>query len=234
MTRIAILVSGRQGRGSNMQAIAAACASGQINGQVAVVIGSADSPALALAQELGLPTQVVLSRGITSRIGEEFYSDALRLALDNAQTDLVCLAGYMRKVPETVVAEYAGRLMNIHAALLPAFGGQGMYGIHIHEAVLAYGAKVSGCTVHFVDEHYDTGPIILQSAVPVEEDDTPETLAARVLVAEHETYPRAVALFAAGRLSLEGQRVRIKPPRPNSGEPYGEARQEGTVSGAAA
>jgi len=210
MTRIAILVSGRHGRGSNMQAIAAACASGQISGQVAVVIGNAaDSPALARAREIGLPTQAIPYRGITSRIGEEFYSDALRLALDNAQTDLVCLAGYMRIVPDTVVAEYPGRMMNIHAALLPAFGGQGMYGHHIHEAVLAYGAKVSGCTVHFVDEHYDTGPIILQSAVPVEENDTPETLAARVLATEHETYPRAVALFAAGRLSLEGRRVRV-------------------------
>ncbi len=210
MTRIAILVSGRHGRGSNMQAIAAACASGQISGQVAVVIGNAaDSPALARAREIGLPTQAIPYRGITSRIGEGFYSDALRLALDNAQTDLVCLAGYMRIVPDTVVAEYPGRMMNIHAALLPAFGGQGMYGHHIHEAVLAYGAKVSGCTVHFVDEHYDTGPIILQSAVPVEENDTPETLAARVLATEHETYPRAVALFAAGRLSLEGRRVRV-------------------------
>ena len=211
MTRIAILLSGRHGRGSNMQAIAAACASGQISGEVAAVIGnSADSPALARASELGLPTQVVLSRGITSRLGEEFYSDSLRLALDNAQADLVCLAGYMRKVPDTVVSEYAGRLMNIHAALLPAFGGQGMYGRHIHEAVLAYGAKVSGCTVHFVDEHYDTGPIILQSAVPVEEDDTPETLAARVLTAEHAAYPHAVALFASGRLLLDGRRVRIR------------------------
>ena len=101
--------------------------------------------------------------------------------------------------------------MNIHAALLPAFGGQGMYGGRIHEAVLEYGAKVSGCTVHFVDEGYDTGPIICQSAVPVEEGDTPETLAARVLIAEHETYPRAVALFAAGRLSVEERRVRIGP-----------------------
>ncbi len=215
MIRIAILLSGRQGRGSNMQAIAAACASGQINGTVAAVIGNAaESPALALARELGLPTQTIPSRGITSRLGEEFYADALRLALDIAQADLVCLAGYMRKVPDPVVAEYSGRLMNIHAALLPAFGGQGMYGLHIHEAVLAYGAKVSGCTVHFVDEQYDTGPIILQSVVPVEEDDTPETLAARVLVAEHAAYPRAVAIFAAGRLSLEGRRVRITEPTP--------------------
>ena len=118
----------------------------------------------------------------------------------------------MRKVPAAVVSAYRGRLMNIHAALLPAFGGQGMYGARIHEAVLEYGAKISGCTVHFVDEQYDTGPIICQSAVPVEEGDTPETLAARVLIAEHEAYPHAVALFAAGRLSVAGRRVQIKDP----------------------
>ena len=203
--RIAILLSGRHGRGSNMQAIAYACASGQIAGTVALVIGNSDSPALACAASMGLAAKV-----IASKQDEEKYAQALSAALSDAQIDLICLAGYMRKVPDTVVAAYRGRLMNIHAALLPAFGGQGMYGIHIHEAVLNYGAKVSGCTVHFVDEHYDTGPIICQSTVPVEEDDTPETLAGRVLIAEHETYPRAVALFAAGRLSLDGRRVRIR------------------------
>jgi len=203
--RIVILLSGRHGRGSNMQAIAGACASGQINGAVALVIGShADSPALARAREMGLPVQ-----SITPRQPENTYTDALLSALGGVRADLICLAGYMRKVPDAVVSAYAGRLMNIHAALLPAFGGQGMYGLHIHQAVLDYGAKVSGCTVHFVDGSYDTGPIILQSVVPVEESDTPETLAARVLVAEHAAYPRAVALLAEGRLTLEGRHVRI-------------------------
>ncbi len=103
--------------------------------------------------------------------------------------DLICLAGYMRKVPDTLIAAYPGRIMNIHAALLPAFGGKGMYGLHIHEAVLDYGAKVSGCTVHFVDGSYDTGPIILQTPVPVEEDDTAETLAARVLARRASNLP---------------------------------------------
>ncbi len=204
--RIAILLSGRHGRGSNMYAIAQACASGQIAGEVALVIGNfLESPALARAAEMGLQTLTLLSKQT-----EETYAQALLAALADARIDLVCLAGYMRKVPNAVVSAYRGRLMNIHAALLPAFGGQGMYGVRIHEAVLEYGAKVSGCTVHFVDEQYDTGPIICQSAVPVEEDDTPETLAARVLIAEHETYPRAVAFFAAGRLSVEDRRVRIR------------------------
>jgi phosphoribosylglycinamide formyltransferase-1 len=206
--RIAVLLSGRHGRGSNMQAIAQACASGRIAGTVALVVGNfSDSPALARASELGLPTRMVASNQ-----AEEAYTEALTAALADARIDLVCLAGYMRKIPEAIVSAYRGRLMNIHAALLPAFGGQGMYGPRVHAAVLEYGAKLSGCTVHFVDEGYDTGPIICQSAVPVEEGDTPDTLAARVLVAEHETYPRAVSLFAAGRLSVEGRRVRIGPP----------------------
>jgi len=190
-----------------MQAIAQACADGRVDGEVVVVIGnSADSPALARAREMGLH-----SCDVSSRMDEEVYADALLGRLRLYEADLICLAGYMRKVPDAIVSAYRGRMMNIHAALLPAFGGQGMYGHHIHQAVLDYGAKVSGCTVHFVDAGYDTGPIILQAPVPVEEGDTVETLAARVLVAEHQTYPQAVALFAQGRLTLDGRRVRISP-----------------------
>jgi len=207
--RIAILLSGRQGRGSNMQAIAEACAGGRIDGEVVAVIGNyADSPALARARELGLSACHVPARG-----GEDAYADVLLGLLYLYEADLICLAGYMRKVPDAVVSAYGGRMMNIHAALLPAFGGQGMYGHHIHQAVLDYGAKVSGCTVHFVDAGYDTGPIILQTPVPVEENDTAETLAARILAAEHQTYPEAVALFAQGRLTLDGRRVRIEQSR---------------------
>ena len=196
-----------------MHAIADACRSGQINGTVALVVGNyADSPALARASDMGLATL-----SISSKLEEKIYADALLAALTDARIDLICLAGYMRKVPDALVAAYKGRVMNIHAALLPSFGGQGMYGIRIHQAVLDYGAKVSGCTVHFVDEHYDTGPIILQSVVPVEDSDTAETLAARVLVAEHAAYPRAVALFAEGRLSLDGRRVMTHPQPPPQG-----------------
>jgi phosphoribosylglycinamide formyltransferase-1 len=189
-----------------MAAIAQACADGRIDGQVVAVLGNyADSPALARARELGIQAAAV-----PSRKDEAVYGSDLLGTLSEARPDLICLAGYMRKVPEAVLTAYAGRLMNIPAALLPSFGGQGMFGQHIHEAVLAYGAKVSGCTVHFVDGGYDTGPIILQTSVPVEENDTAEMLAARVLVAEHRTYPEAVALFAEGRLRVEGRRVRIQ------------------------
>lgn len=205
MIRIAILLSGRGGRGSNMQAIAQACADGRVAGRVVAVIGNfPDSPALARAAAMGLPAHALRSGG-----DEAAYTDALLSLLSGLRPDLICLAGYMRKLPDAVVTAYVGRILNIHAALLPAFGGKGMYGHHIHQAVLDYGAKVSGCTVHFVDAGYDTGPIVLQSCVPVEEADTAETLAARVLMAEHDAYPRAVALFAAGRLTLDGRRVRV-------------------------
>jgi formyltetrahydrofolate-dependent phosphoribosylglycinamide formyltransferase len=206
--RIAILVSGH-GRGSNMAAIIDACQRGEIDGQVVLVIGTrSEAPALQRAAEKGVPTRVISPR----LLSEEQYAQRLLQVLSEAQADLVCLAGYMRLLPVPVVQAYAGRVMNIHPALLPLFGGKGMYGEHVHRAVLESGMKVSGCTVHFVDEHYDTGPIIVQRCVPVEEDDTWETLAARVLVQEHQAYVQAVKLFAEGRLRIEGRRVRILPP----------------------
>jgi len=207
--RIAILVSGH-GRGSNMAAIIDACQQGEIDGWVVLVIGThREAPALQRAAEKGVPTCVISPR----HYSEEEYARRLLHALTEAQVDLVCLAGYMRLLPAAVVQAYAGRVMNIHPALLPLFGGKGMYGEHVHRAVLASGMKVSGCTVHFVNEQYDTGPIILQRCVPVEEEDTWETLAARVLVQEHQAYVQAVKLFAQGRLRIEGRRVRILPAR---------------------
>jgi phosphoribosylglycinamide formyltransferase-1 len=206
--RIAILVSG-QGRGSNMAAIIDACQRGEIDGKVVLVIGTRDeAPALQRATEKGVSTEVVSP----SKLGEEEYARRLLQTLGDAQVDLVCLAGFMRLLPPPVVHAYAGRVMNIHPALLPLFGGKGMYGEHVHRAVLESGVKVSGCTVHFVDEHYDTGPIIVQRCVPIEEEDTWETLAARVLAQEHQAYVQAVKLFAQGRLRIEGKRVRILPP----------------------
>jgi len=208
--RIAILVSGH-GRGSNMAAIIDACQRGEIDGQVVLVIGTRDeAPALQRATEKGVSTEVVSP----SKLGEEEYARRLLQTLGDAQVDLVCLAGFMRLLPPPVVHAYAGRVMNIHPALLPLFGGKGMYGEHVHRAVLESGMKVSGCTVHFVDESYDTGPIILQRCVPIEEEDTWETLAARVLAQEHQAYVQAVKLFAQGRLRVEGRRVRILPPAP--------------------
>ncbi len=211
MIRIAVLLSGRHGRGSNMESIARACEAGAIDGRIVLVLGNfSSSPALARARELGLTADTLPSPGKhAAPEDEDAYADALLAALDTAQPDLVCLAGYIRKVPLAVVRRYAGRMINMHNALLPAFGGRGMYGANVHQAAIDYGVKVSGCTVHFVDEHYDTGPIILQSVVPVLDDDTADTLAARVLTAEHQAFPQAVAWFAQGRLRIEARRVRV-------------------------
>lgn len=198
--RIAVMVSG-QGRGSNMQAIIDACQSGQIRGKVVVVIGTRrGAPAMERAAMAGVATEVARPPREGSDDG---YAQRLLGILQRHEVDLICLAGYMRLLPSEVVERYRWRVMNIHPGLLPHFGGRGMYGHTVHEAVLRSGVSESGCTVHFVDEQYDHGPIIIQTRVPVLPGDTPETLAARVLPEEHRTYVRAVGLFAEGRLRVQ-------------------------------
>jgi len=207
--RIAAMVSG-QGRGSNLGALIEGCASGNIGCRLAVVIGTrADAPALDRARNAGVAAAVISPRKYEG--DDPGYGCALRRVLRKHEIELICLAGYMRKLPVAVVSEFSGRIMNIHPALLPFFGGQGMYGERVHQAVLDSGMKLSGCTVHFVDEQYDTGPIILQAAVEVKEGDTAASLGGRVLIEEHRAYVRAVQLFAEGRLRIEGRRVRVLP-----------------------
>lgn len=204
--RIAVMVSGH-GRGSNLQALIDACGNGLIPGSVVLVIGSRKgAPALDRAKAAGIET-IVLRRDKNDR--DEAYADSLLEALASHRVDLVCLAGYMRLLPSKVVTAYRWRIMNVHPALLPGFGGRGMFGHAVHEAVVASGATESGCTVHFVDEEYDHGPIILQRKVPVLPNDTPDDLAARVLPVEHRTYAEAVRLFAEGRLRVEDGRVLV-------------------------
>ena len=207
MNRIAILVSGPS-RGSNMEAIIEACRDRRIpDSAVVAVIGARDdAPALHKAHALSVSTAVVNPREFPE---PDMYGDALLWVLQKAQPDLICLAGYMRLLPAQVVQAYPMRIMNIHPALLPLFGGKGMYGLRVHQAAIDSGMKITGCTVHFVDEGYDTGPIILQRCVPILDDDSPETLAARVLPVEHETYIEAIRLFVQGRLRVEGRRVRV-------------------------
>jgi formyltetrahydrofolate-dependent phosphoribosylglycinamide formyltransferase len=206
--RIAVFVSG-QGRGSNLQAILDACADGRIPGRVAVVIGTrAGAPALERAVAAGVDTAVVSPRQFAG--GEDEYGDALLSVLREHGVDLICLAGYMRLLPKNVVAAFRHRILNIHPALLPFFGGRGMYGHHVHEAVVESGMQVTGCTVHLVDEEYDRGPILLQTVVPVLPDDTAETLAARVLPAEHNTYVEAIRMVAGGEIEVRGRRAVIK------------------------
>ena len=194
-----------------MQAIVDGCKNGQIDGEVVLVVGNfPESPALERARSMVIQTAVIPSpRSGSDASEEDHYGRELYSALSGAGPGLVCLAGYIRKLPETVVSTFSGRIMNIHNALLPSFGGKGMYGGRVHQAVVDAGVRYSGCTVHFVDEGYDTGPIILQAVVSVDQDDTAGDVAAKVLVEEHKTYPAAVALFAEGRLRVDGRRVRI-------------------------
>ena len=197
--RIAVLVSGH-GRGSNLRALMDGCSSGEINGTVSLVIGTrSDAPALEVARTGGAEAVVFSPKKYEG--DNEAYGNALLCRLQNAEIDLICLAGYMRVLPVQVVRAFPGRILNIHPSLLPKFGGRGMFGEHVHRAVIEAGETESGCTVHFVEDGYDTGPIALQSTVPVEPEDTPESLAARILPVEHATYVKAVGLFAQGTLT---------------------------------
>jgi phosphoribosylglycinamide formyltransferase-1 len=197
--RVAILVSGR---GSNMAALVTAMREGRIAADPAVVISNLPLAAgLARARAWGIPTEVIDHRQIRPR---EEHERAVLEVLARYRVDLVCLAGYMRLLGKTFVHAFHHRMMNVHPALLPAFPG-----LDAQAQALHYGAKVAGCTVHFVDEVPDGGPIILQAAVPVLEDDTEETLSARILEQEHRIYPEAVALFFQGRLKIDGRRVHV-------------------------
>lgn len=206
VTRIGVLASGG---GSNMQAIMNGIDAGTICGRIVLVISDkAESKALQRATDRGIATAVILFGEYPTR---EAFTRAIIDRLQDAGVDLVVYAGFMRMLTGEIEQAFSGRMMNIHPALLPSFGGPGFYGHHVHEAVLNYGAKVSGCSVHFVTTEVDGGPIIVQRCVPVLEDDTPDTLAARVLEQEHLAYPEAVRLFCAHRLRLEGRRVRVLP-----------------------
>jgi len=205
MTHVGVLASGN---GTNLQAILdASQAPKSIEAKVAVVISNEPKAfALERARKTGVDAVVVNHRDFDTR---ERFEEKLIEELDSRKVDLVCLAGFMRILTPFFVRHYQGRMMNIHPALLPLFGGKGFYGDKVHRAALESGMKFSGCTVHFVTEETDGGPIILQASVPILDDDTAETLAGRIHKKEHEIYPEAVKLFAEGRLEVTGKRVRI-------------------------
>jgi len=200
---IAILLSGS---GRSLQYLIDLIADGRLPAKIVQVVSNKrDAFGLERARQANLPTAVVERKSYPDR---EAFSNAIFDQCRQVGAELVCMAGFMQLL--NIPDDFAGRVMNIHPALLPAFGGQGMYGHHVHEAVLEFGAKVSGCTVHFADNVYDHGPVVLQRVVEVRDDDTPETLAERVFAAECEAYPEAIRLFAEGRLHLDGRRVRIR------------------------
>jgi phosphoribosylglycinamide formyltransferase 1 len=202
--RLAVCVSGG---GTTLQNLIDRIAAARLRAAIVQVV--ANKPgigALARAEAVGIPTEVVVRAG---RSLSEF-SAAIFEPIRRREADLVILGGFLAllEIPD----DYAGRVINIHPALIPAFCGKGFHGQAVHRAALAAGVKVSGCTVHFADATYDTGPIILQRPVPVLDDDTPATLAARVFAAECEALPETIALYAAGRLRVEGRRVRVLSP----------------------
>lgn len=200
--RVAVLLSGN---GSTLQNILDLSAADALDVEVVCVVSSrADAYGLERAKAANVPGIPVV-RG--QHPDQESFNQAIWSAIDAHRPDLVVLAGFMRLI--AVPERYFGRIMNVHPALIPAFCGKGMYGHHVHEAVIDRGVKLTGVTVHFVDDKYDHGPIIMQESVPVLDDDTPASLAERVQAQERELYPKAIQLFAEGRLKIEGRRVHI-------------------------
>lgn len=196
---IAVLISGS---GSNLQAIIDASERGEIPCRVGIVVSNKpDAYGLTRAKNHGIPTAVVGHRDFPTR---EAFDARLVEIVRGSGADLVCLAGFMRVLTPVFVRAFPDRILNIHPALLPAFPGT-----HGPGQALAYGVRFSGCSVHFLDEGVDTGPLVVQAVVPVYDDDTEDTLAARILVQEHRIYPMAIRLFFQGRLKIEGRRVRI-------------------------
>jgi phosphoribosylglycinamide formyltransferase 1 len=200
--RIAVLISGG---GRTLKNFIDLAAEAQLPLDIRLVISSsAKAGGLRFAHEANIETAVLLR---SKYAGDIDYGDAIFAACRAAEVDYVVMAGFLKLAP--VPDDFVGRVVNIHPALLPAFGGAGMYGHHVHQAVLDYGCKVTGCTVHFVDNHYDHGPVIWQQPVPVFDDDTADSLANRVFSAEKEAYPHVLKLLAAGKIRLEGRKVTI-------------------------
>jgi len=200
MVNIAVLVSGR---GTNLQAIIEAIKEGRIEGKISIVIS--DNPkayALERAKQYNIKTQYINYKEFKTR---EYYDKKIIKSLKEKEIELVVLAGYMRILSSYFIRTYKNKIMNIHPALLPSFPG-----LEAQNQAVNYGVKISGCTIHFVDEGLDSGPIILQKAVEVKDDDSEETLAARILKEEHQIYPQAIQLFSQGRLMIKGRRVFIK------------------------
>ena len=197
--RLGILISGR---GSNFEAIANSIARKKLDAEIAIVISNrANAPGIEIARERGMPLRVIPSAGMD----RETYDKLLIDELQTHEVDLVCLAGFMRLLSADFIRAFPNRVLNIHPSLLPAFAG-----LDAQRQALEYGVRITGCTVHFVDEYLDSGPIVIQSAVPVLDSDTVESLSARILLQEHLIYSKAIGYIADGRVTIEGRRVSIR------------------------
>jgi phosphoribosylglycinamide formyltransferase-1 len=199
MKRLGILISGR---GSNLEAISKQIEDGELDAEIAVVISSRpDARGLATARARGLVTASIPSKGMD----REAYDRLLLQELQNRQVDLVCLAGFMRLLSAGFIRQFPNRILNIHPSLLPAFPG-----LDAQHQALAHGVKITGCTVHFVDEELDAGPIVIQAAAPVLPEDSVETLSERILKEEHRIYPEALRIVLSGKFRIEGRRVIVE------------------------
>ena len=200
--RLGVLVSGR---GTNLQSILDAIGKGEVPAEVGVIISNKETaPALERGRQHGVESIFLNPKDFASR---EAYDRELVTLLNARDIDLVCLAGYMKILTAGFIRAFAGKIINIHPSLLPAFPG-----LDVQQKALDHGVKFAGCTVHFVEEEVDTGPIVLQAVVPVQDGDTAETLSARILEQEHQIYPRAIQLIAENRLRIQGRRVLIQEP----------------------
>ncbi len=201
--RLVVLISGG---GTTLKNLLEKMAAGQLDAQILLVISSnAAAGGLQIAEAAGIRTHTLDRKAFASDLA---YSEAVFDACRTTGADWIVMGGFLKYVP--IPADFENRVLNIHPALIPAFCGRGFYGHRVHEAVLEYGAKISGCTIHFVDNQYDHGPIILQKIVPVLDDDTPDTLAARVFQAEREAYPEALRLLTGGKVTVKGRRVIVR------------------------
>jgi phosphoribosylglycinamide formyltransferase 1 len=202
--RIAVLISGG---GTTLRNLIEKIRAGRLRVEIAVVISSSPTArGLQFAHDAGIAGAIIEPKTHGS---QDDFSRAIFARCRAAGADLVVMGGFLKRI--TIPDDYANRVTNIHPALIPSFCGDGFYGHRVHEAALEYGVKLSGCTVHFADNQYDHGPVIVQRAVPVLDDDTPDTLAARIFEAECEAYPEAIGLIADGRVRVDGRRVRIAP-----------------------
>jgi len=203
-TKIAVMVSGQSG-GTNFQAIIDAVRAGSLHAKIALLVSTNElHGAVARARDANIKTLVLPPSQCAS---QEEWDHKVSDALYQEGVSIVALAGYLRIVTPVLLEAFPDRIFNVHPALLPAFGGKGMYGMRVHKSVLEYGCKVSGCTVHIVNENYDMGPIVAQACVPVADDDTPESLAAHVQAQEHKLYSQCIDWAARGLLRVEGRKV---------------------------
>lgn len=203
--KIAVFASGT---GSNFKAIVNSIENGILCSEIAVLItNNPDAGALGYAKEKGISTAVINKKLFPEENG---VTTEILSALSKHGADFIILAGYMKMIGSEIVRAYRNRILNIHPALLPSFGGEGMYGIHVHEAAIKYGVRFSGVTVHIVDDAYDMGPIVLQKIVPVDQEYTPQELQKRILTEEHKIYTEAIRLFEENKIEVSGRRVIIR------------------------